>query len=208
MTSVPHLNISMLLPKSATLTPPSTPPGCPWYEVARDKQAQRETQLAKRQQWRLAGSDVPSPLLKDVSHLMTSKLSSLERLIVESDATTIVRQIRERSWTAVEVLTAFCKVAVVAQDLTNCLTEIFIDQGMARAKELDDHLERTGQVVGPLHGLPVSIKDHILIRGLDTSTGYIAWANETVAEKDAVVVVSFPSRVSHESRSCDLIFLQ
>jgi amidase len=34
----------------------------------------------------------------------------------------------------------------------------------------------------------VSIKDHILVKGTDTSTGYIAWAYNKVADKDAVVV--------------------
>jgi len=56
-----------------------------------------------------------------------------------------------------------------------------------------------------LHGLPVSIKDHILLKGHDTSTGknhmegesllayhqrtgYTSWAFKTVAQKDAVAV--------------------
>ena len=34
----------------------------------------------------------------------------------------------------------------------NCLTEIFIERGLARAAELDDYFKRTGKVVGPLHG--------------------------------------------------------
>jgi len=85
-------------------------------------------------------------------------------------------------------LTAFAKVAVAAQDATNCLSEIFIDDALIRAKALDKHLEATGETVGPLHGLPVSIKDHIKVKGLDTSTGYAAWAFKTVADSDALVV--------------------
>ena len=41
---------------------------------------------------------------------------------------------------------------------TNCLTEIFVERALERAKELDDILRETGKVVGPLHGLPVSLK--------------------------------------------------
>lgn len=37
---------------------------------------------------------------------------------------------------------------------TNCLTEIFVDRALARAAELDEHLKKTGKVVGILHGLP------------------------------------------------------
>lgn len=44
---------------------------------------------------------------------------------------------------------------------TRCLTEIFFDQALERAKELDEHLRQTGQPVGPLHGLPISFKARI-----------------------------------------------
>lgn len=54
---------------------------------------------------------------------------------------------------------------------TNCLTEIFVDRALARAKEVDDHLKVTGKVVGPLHGLPVSLKDQFSIKGLETIMG-------------------------------------
>ncbi|KAG8902186.1 hypothetical protein FRB99_004792 [Tulasnella sp. 403] len=169
------------------ITPPATPPfKTPWPEVAAAKQAEREKILSRYQAWRpdvLPGSDV-----LDVSQLVLAKLDAREREIVHLDATALTQRIRDRAYTAVEVLTAFCKVTVAAQDATNCVTEILFDEGFKRARELDQHLEDTGSVVGPLHGLPVSIKDHILIKGYDTSTGYIAWANETVADKDAVVV--------------------
>ncbi|CAE6469135.1 unnamed protein product, partial [Rhizoctonia solani] len=45
-----------------------------------------------------------------------------------------------------------------------------------------------GQVVGPLHGVPVSIKDHISIKGEDTATGFVSWAGKTIAENDATIV--------------------
>lgn len=57
---------------------------------------------------------------------------------------------------------------------TNCLTEIFIDRALERAAWLDEQLKSTGKVVGPLHGLPVSLKDQIRIKGLETIMG--AWA--------------------------------
>ena len=53
----------------------------------------------------------------------------------------------------------------------NCLTEIFVERALARAKELDEHLKATGKVVGPLHGLPISLKDQICIKGLETTMG-------------------------------------
>ena len=150
------------------------------------KRADREARLAKRPEWRL-GSTVPSEQ-NDVSNLPTSGLTPRQLEIVHLDATALAEALRNRQYTAVETLEAFCHVASIAQDVTNCLTEVLFDEGLARAQELDQHLEETGHVVGPLHGVPVSIKDHILVKGHDTSTGYIAWAGCTVAEKDAVVV--------------------
>lgn len=53
----------------------------------------------------------------------------------------------------------------------NCLTEIFVEKSLARAKELDARLKATGKVVGPLHGLPISLKDQVSVKGLETTMG-------------------------------------
>ena len=54
--------------------------------------------------------------------------------------------------TSVEVTTAFCKRAAIAQQLTNCLTEIFFYEGIARARELDAEFKKSGKPVGPVRG--------------------------------------------------------
>jgi amidase len=154
-------------------------------DSATKKRAQREAILSQYPDWRPIVPEDP-PL--DVSQLIISRLTPEEARIVHLDATALVERIAARQLTAVQVILAFSKVAVAAQDLTNCLTEIFFEEGLARAKELDAHLAATGKVVGPLHGLPVSVKDHILVKGFDTASGYVAWAGKTVADRDAVVV--------------------
>ena len=53
----------------------------------------------------------------------------------------------------------------------NCLTEIYVDRALARAAELDAHLAATGKVVGPLHGLPMSLKDQLPQVGLEATMG-------------------------------------
>jgi amidase len=154
---------------SVTLTPPLTPPDDKlptpfrdWHDIAEAKQTHRESILAEHSNWRL--DTLPSDDLKDVRDLCFSKLTPRENDIVHLDATALVKRIRLRHYTSVEVTVAFCKVATLAQDLTNCLTEIFFQEAIYRATELDHYLETTGQVIGPLHGLPVSIKDHVLIK--------------------------------------------
>ncbi|CAG7853805.1 Acetamidase [Serendipita indica DSM 11827] len=164
---------------------PQAPVVCDYREIAARKQADRENSLAKYSEWRVKD---PGSSVTDVSDLLLSKLSAVERQIVSKDATDLVADIAARKYTAVQVLTAFCKAAVASQDLTNSLTEIFFEEGFERARQLDQILEQTGKVVGPLHGLPVSIKDHIFVKGKDGATGYASWAYKTVADHDAAVV--------------------
>ncbi|KAI0778712.1 amidase [Trametes elegans] len=155
-------------------------------EAARAKRTEREGRLARRPEWRLAGEAPPA--LTDVSHLPIAQLAPRAREIVQLDATALAAAIRERRYTALEVAEAFCHAATIAQDLTNCLTEVFFEEGLQRARELDRHLAETGEVVGPLHGVPVSVKDHVLVKGHDTATGYTAWAYKKVATEDALAV--------------------
>lgn len=174
------------------------------HKVSAQKRDDREAKLSA---YRASRVSIPDSAI-DLSQYPLNKLTETERAIVQCDATRIVELIRKRVHTAENVLTAFVKVAIVAQDITNCLSEVCLEEAFIRARELDHHLDTTGYVVGPLHGLPVSIKDHIKIKGLDTSSGYLGepsviylnrslifpfsfyqgWANNTVAESDALVV--------------------
>lgn len=157
-----------------------------WKDVASRKVADRNSVLDQWPEWHLK-TKVPDSVL-DVSEIPVTQLTVREREIVNQDATALVESLRLRRYTAVEVIKAFCHVATIAQELTNCLTEILFQEALERAAELDRYLEETGEVVGPMHGLPVSIKDHIFVRGHDTATGYVDWAYKTKATKDAVVV--------------------
>ncbi|KAI0081079.1 amidase [Panus rudis PR-1116 ss-1] len=157
-----------------------------WRMISERKKADREGKLNQFPEWKLR--EVPPETMKDVSNIPKFHLASKENEIVHLDATALVEAIRARRYTALEVTKAFGHAATIAQQLTNCLTEVFYDEAIKRAEELDKHLEETGEFVGPLHGLPFSIKDHVLVKGHDTSTGYAAWAYKTMATKDAVAV--------------------
>lgn len=66
----------------------------------------------------------------------------------------------------------------------NCLHEFFFEDALGVAKELDDHLAATGKPKGPLHGLPVSLKDQFHIKGVDTTMGYVGWIGTFQGQKD------------------------
>jgi amidase len=52
---------------------------------------------------------------------------------------------------------------------------------------LDEHLNRTGQVKGPLHGLPISLKDNFNIKGKDSTVGFTSLV-DVPAEYNATLV--------------------
>lgn len=49
------------------------------------------------------------------------------------------------------------------------------DKALHTARELDKNLKETGSVKGPLHGLPISLKDQFHVEGYDTTMGYVGW---------------------------------
>jgi len=70
---------------------------------------------------------------------------------------------------------------------TNCLTETLFPSALETAKALDDYFTKTGKLKGPLHGVPISIKDNFQIAGKASSAGFVGWAND-VAEADSSMV--------------------
>lgn len=142
-----------------------------WEEVAARKKRERFSRIPE--EWRL-----PEDLLYSRSYLsipsnsVPSILSPKEYSITNThDATSLAKAIRERKLTAEEVAVAYCKRAAIAQQSVNCLTEIFFEDGIRRARWLDEEFKRTGRVVGPLHGVPVSLKDTFNFKGYDSSAG-------------------------------------
>ena len=142
----------------------------PWRDIAARKKAEQYARIP--QAWLL-----PQSTDKDKSNILqvprqSGILTDAELQITEKyDATELVDELSKGNLTSESVATAFCKRAAIAQQLTNCLTEILFDDAIARAKELDAYLNRTGQPFGPLHGLPISLKDTFQIRGYDASLG-------------------------------------
>jgi len=61
------------------------------------------------------------------------------------------------------------------------------DFALSRAKELDAHFSKTGKTVGPLHGLPISLKDNFDVKGYPSSVGFCAWALEPASQDSTLV---------------------
>lgn len=64
---------------------------------------------------------------------------------------------------------------------------MFFAQAIEEARGLDAFLAREGRVKGPLHGLPVSVKDGFDVEGFDSTLGWVSLIGKP-AEKDATLV--------------------
>ncbi|KAJ9122633.1 hypothetical protein QFC22_002062 [Naganishia vaughanmartiniae] len=67
---------------------------------------------------------------------------------------------------------------------------LMFDQAYARARSLDAHFTQTGTVLGPLHGLPISIKDMIHIRSVHTTLGLTSHLSEPPHTSSAAIVAT------------------
>ena len=133
----------------------------PWFEL---HEAKKKEQLSRiPPEWRLSSDFLATnkdtvdlrPLAASCGILSARELEITNR---KYDATALAEQIALGTYSAVEVVTAFCKRAAVAQQLCNCLTEIMFLDAIEGAKKLDEEYKKTGKTVGPLHGVPMTFK--------------------------------------------------
>ncbi|KAI3536222.1 acetamidase [Colletotrichum abscissum] len=146
-------------------------PTPPWKLRVAQKRAEQYAKIPVG--WRI-DQTVPPPKDTDTFLRSSGVLSAEELACTEvEDIQVLLEQIATRKLSAVQVLKAFAKRAAIAQQLVKCCTELIFEEALKRAKALDVHLEWTGSVVGPLHGLPVSLKDIFDVKGFDSTIGWV-----------------------------------
>ncbi|KAJ7756802.1 amidase [Mycena maculata] len=106
---------------------------------------------------------------------------------LKATASEIVGRIQRGEWTASEVISAYIARAVFAHETTNCVTEVLFTEAVQQAKDLDTEFAATKQLRGPLHGVPISLKDQFDITGYDSTIGFSGEAQKP-AESDADIV--------------------
>ncbi|EGD95784.1 general amidase [Trichophyton tonsurans CBS 112818] len=162
-----------------------------YKEIARRKQAQLESKIP--QSWRFPAQWIPVGILSAEESITNTRsydqsditdiprrcglLTARELEMTETwGVKGLLAEIANGKLSCKDVCQAFCKRAAIAHQLTRCLTEPLFDDAMKRAEKLDDHFKRTGTTYGPLHGLPISVKDTFDIEGVDSTTGIAALA--------------------------------
>jgi amidase len=116
-------------------------------------------------------------------------LTEQELAITENhDATALVQLMSSGELKSVDVVTAFCKRAAIAQQCVNCLTEVLFDEALVRARECDAYLKKEGKPIGPLHGLPISLKDSFNVKGTQATIGFVSFISRPPAATNSSVV--------------------
>ncbi|KAL3260268.1 hypothetical protein ABHI18_004711 [Aspergillus niger] len=163
-----------------------------WRTLVAKKRKQLDAQIPS--EWRLTdeflaaiptnGHLIEADVVRGSGILSEKELSMTEKY----SATALLAELSKGNLTSVEVTTAFCKRAAIAQQLTSCLTEHFFQRAIERAQFLDEYLEREKKPFGPLHGLPISIKDSFCIGGVQSTVGYVKFLENSPASHNSAIV--------------------
>ncbi len=155
-----------------------------WREVAQKMQTHRAETIAAVEP---AVPEPPKDLPLNVTHIPAKLLPKETISITESTTEQLLPRLAGGELTALEVTKAFLQRAGLASRLANCCTELLPAEALERAKFLDDHFSENGKPVGPLHGLPISVKEHVGMKGLDLNAGFVSWVGRTGPD-DAIIL--------------------
>lgn len=107
--------------------------------------------------------------------------------LVEQSAVEMESAIRLRQVSCYELMSAHLEQIQRVNPEINAAVQVLADSALEDARAADRKLA-SGAEVGPLHGVPFSIKDSIDVRGTRTTAGTWGRRNAPVAEQDATVV--------------------
>ena len=87
----------------------------------------------------------------------------------------------------------------------SCLHEVFFDAALAAARTLDVYYAQHKKPIGPLHGLPVSLKDQFHVEGVETTMGYVGWIGTFEGKMGTGKERVFESEMVRELRNCGAV---
>ncbi|GAA6018647.1 hypothetical protein JCM10207_008993 [Rhodosporidiobolus poonsookiae] len=161
---------------------PSVTPA--WEDVALKRREELASQLDSYG-YSLPTVSTKATNVKTVS--LEGVLSAEELAITESSVEELVDNLATGKLSSEAVTRAFCHRAVIAHQLTNCINHVFFEKALTRAKELDAEFAKTGKPTGPLHGLPVSLKNQVNVKDEPMDLDYVGWVGR-ISPHNAVLV--------------------
>jgi amidase len=106
--------------------------------------------------------------------------------IIYASATALAHAIRTRSHSSEEIVAAHLDRIAIINPQLNAVVQLTADTALALARAADTALAR-GEMIGPLHGVPMTIKDNLDTAGV-ISTGGTTGRAAYIPARDATVV--------------------
>src|SRR6059058_2464048 len=116
---------------------------------------------------------------------MNAKAPTATGDAVFSSTTELAGVIRAGHLSAREVLNAHLTQIASHNSALNAVITLDVERASERAREADDALTR-GELWGPLHGVPFTLKDAHATAGMRTTTGFPPLANYVPSEDSTV----------------------
>ncbi len=95
--------------------------------------------------------------------------------------------IRTRKLSPVEYVDAVLAATERANPKINCFREVMVDEARRDAKKAEEAVTR-GEKLGPLHGIPISVKDLVDVEGAPTRHGSAIFEGNGPAAADDLLV--------------------
>ncbi|KAF7894297.1 hypothetical protein EAF00_007811 [Botryotinia globosa] len=152
-------------------------------------------------EWRLSSNEIVYARAQRniTSSVICKYLNRFEQEVLSLDPISILRKLRSGEWTAVQCILASSKIACIAHQVNPCLLNIMIPEAVEKARKLDESFQNEGgSVKGPLHGLPISVKDQFHVKGSDTTMGYVGWIGTFEGDSDSNKVGLINSQIISE----------
>ncbi|ANB14064.1 Amd2p [Sugiyamaella lignohabitans] len=131
--------------------------------------------------------EYPNELPLNTTPLLKERLTHEDYTIVAEKVSVLLEKIANGIYSSVSVAGAYLRAAVIAQHAVNCITELLPEEALATAQKLDNYLRENGKTIGPLHGLPISIKEMCQIKGHYCNFGFVAFTDNFI-EEDPVLL--------------------
>ena len=110
----------------------------------------------------------------------------MDDAVIRTDALTLAQRIRTKQVSAVAVVDAVLQRIEALQPKVNAFITVTADEARDAARRAEAKV-MAGEPLGPLHGVPFSVKDLLFTRAVRTTMGSLIFANQVPGE-DAVPV--------------------
>ena len=102
---------------------------------------------------------------------------TLHKKILDSDATDLIQMLKSSEVTSEQILIAYFQRASTIGIEYELITDIVFKEALLEARRCDQRKENPSACEGALFGLPISLKDNLVLKGTDSSLGAAARLN-------------------------------